>query len=252
MLEIRNKSFSLLLLTIFIISSNLYAQKINGFKYLTTSLLQEADSLICKRDTQNAILKFEEFINKEETRIRVFDNERLNCSLKGFIRPGSIKADICILISDLCIATNQLQKSFKYLELASSDYFPRYGGCANGMFMYQTKLSIHFADYYVKIGEKHKAIEVLLENFLANESYDKAASRKLKKILLTKYSQNYINKEITNGIENLTFEENVNAKEQKIQMTFFNKTIIKYSQGDLDTNKSYYKNNASIKTLMEI
>jgi len=125
------------------------------------------------------------------------------CGLYSGLDPSSIKADICVTLSKAYFLLDDNSTALEYLKLADTKYLPSFGGCANGMIMYKTKLSLDFADYYLLTGDTLKAIDRLIEFFLSNERYDDMVTAKLKSILLLKYSQKEITAEINSGIETM-------------------------------------------------
>ena len=173
-----------------------------------------------------------------------------SCGLYNGLDPASIKADICVSLSKIFASLGDKLTASEYLNLADTKYLPSYGGCANGMIMYKTKLSLDFADYYLLTGDTTKAIDRLMEFFLSNEPYDDKVTAKLKSILLLSYSQQQITTEINNGIKTMRIvKEKESEPENILLMTFFGRTIKKSAYKDLKFYKDIYRKNTNILTL---
>lgn len=115
----------------------------------------------------------------------------------------TVQADICVYISNMYKKMDDKANALKYLDLADSTYLP-YQGCANGMISYKTKLSLSFADYYLKYGDTAKAMNRLLDFYMSGEGHDYKVAEKLKEVLRYKYTRQQIADEIENGISTLT------------------------------------------------
>lgn len=176
-----------------------------------------------------------------------------SCGLFKGLDPASIKADICVTISKIYTLRGDNLTALKFLNLADTEYLPSYGGCANGMLMYRTKLSLDFADYYLQNGDTSKAIDRLINFFLSDEEYDNIVAERLKSILLLTYSQKQITDEVNNCINSMQIIhtiDNVDGTEpiagETLFMTLFGRTIHKSAYKDLKFHKSYYRKHKNI------
>lgn len=214
------------------VDSTIILEKNTEPKIWTHKLLQEADSFFCIRDTLKAISKLEEFIQKRKEAVLYFGNE--NCGLISGVSPASFNADVCILISELYAKINKLDKSFQYLELASSKPFLWVSSCGIGILTLKAKLSMYYADYFVRIGNLEKAINCLLECFLLDVQGNDL-TLKLKFLLERKYTKKQIKSEIFKGISQMKLQKD------SVEIVFFNKKIFTPKIQNLATTKRYYK-----------
>lgn len=174
-----------------------------------------------------------------------------SCGLFTGLDYASIQAEICVTLSKIYTSLGDNATALKYLNLADTKYLPSYGGCANGMIMYKTKLSLDFADYYMLTGDTTKAIDRLIDFFLSNESYDDKVTAKLKSILRLSYSQQQITTEINNGIKTMRIVKGKEGEpENMLLMTFFGRTIKKSAFKDLKFYQEIYRRNANILALI--
>jgi len=133
----------------------------------------------------------------------------------------SVKADICVGISEIYEGLGNKLLALRYLNMADSNYLPRFG-CANGMIMYRTKLSLSFADYYLKSGDTTGAINRLLDFYMSGEAYDDKVAQKLKEVLHYKYTRQQITDEIARGIRKINLVPDPwGGMEHVCQMTIF-------------------------------
>lgn len=251
-------------------------------------LLKQAESSFCNGDTSQTIRILENYIDKfpnigttlliskrlAELYLKT-DNPELainlltktidikptkgyfiykdSCGLFNGLDPASIKADICVTISKIYTLRRDNLTALKFLNLADTEYLPSYGGCANGMIMYRTKLSLDFADYYLQNGDTSKAIDRLIYFFLSDETYDDIVTERLKSILLLTYTQKQITDEVENCINSMQIIhtiDNVDGTEpiagETLFMTLFGRTIHKSVYKDLKFHKSYYRKHKNI------
>lgn len=174
-----------------------------------------------------------------------------SCGLFTKLDPASTKADICVAISKIYDSLGDSQAALNFLDLADNKYLPDYGGCANGMIMYKTNLSLDFADHYMQAGNPDKALDRLFEYFLSNEGYDYKVTAKLKSILLLTYTQKQITKEINRGLKKMSIVKNPESKTDNILlMTFFGRTIKKSAYQDLKSSRDTYRKHRNIVALM--
>jgi len=179
-----------------------------------------------------------------------------SCGLYSGLNPASIKADICVVISKIYTLRGDYPSAIKFLNLADTEYLPSYGGCGNGMLMYKTNLSLHYADLYLQTGDTSKAVDRLINFFLSDEGYDNLVTLRLKSILLLSYTQKQITDEVNNCISSMQIIhtiDNVDTSEpiasKTLFMPLFGRTIQKSAHQDLKFYKSYYKKHKNILTL---
>ncbi|MBL0080319.1 MAG: hypothetical protein IPP53_14790 [Bacteroidetes bacterium] len=173
------------------------------------------------------------------------------CNFYKEIPFTKVKADICLMISKEFEKIGNNYLALEYLNLADTEYLP-HKFCGNGMNMARTKLSLDFADFYLRNGDTTKAINRLFDYFLSDEYGDVMVAKKLKSILLTKYSQKEIAKEIECGIKKMKI---VKGKEKddfdKLEFTFFGHVIKKNVYKNLRLSKKYYSTNKLVLFLMD-
>ncbi len=246
-------------------------------------MLKQAENSFCNGDTSKTIEILEKYIEKSpQSRTTILISKKLsefyiakdkkkeaialltkalevepindqpiyNKLYRG-LDPNSVEADICLSLSKMLASLGDNLGALKYIHLADTKYLPTYGGCANGMIMYKTKLSLDFADQYLLMGDTTKAIDRLMAFFLSDEHYNKEVTAKLKSILLFSYSQKQIKKEINNGIKRMKIVEmQEDESENTLLMTFFGRTIKKRSCKSLKFNKDIYRKHKNILTLI--
>lgn len=178
------------------------------------------------------------------------------CGLYNGLDPASIKADICVTLSKIYTFREDNLIALEFLNLADTKYLPSYGGCANGMIMYKTKLSLDFADYYMLTGDTSKAVDRLINFFLSDESYDNIVTEKLKAVLLLSYTQKQITDEVNNCIKSMQIIHTTNIVDghetevgETLFMPLFGRTIQKSAYRDLKFYKNYYRKHKNILTL---
>jgi tetratricopeptide (TPR) repeat protein len=249
-------------------------------------ILKQAESFFCKGDTIQTIKTLENYIDqfpnlgttllvskrlaelylatdKSELAIslltKMIDIKPIkgyyickdNCGLYNGLDHSTIKADLCVILSKTYTLRGDNLTALQFLNLADTKYLPSYGGCANGMIMYKTKLSLDFADLYLLTGDTTKAIDRLIEYFLSNESYDDIVTNKLKSILLLSYSQPQITTEINNGLNTMRIVKGQENEDENILLiTFFGRTVKKRAYKDLKFYKERYPKYSNILTLM--
>lgn len=113
--------------------------------------------------------------------------------------PTLRKFQMCIMMSQLLTAENAPRKALHYLNLADWDYLPS-KGCANGAYMYQTFLTMHFADVYLSMKDTLSAMNRLFKYMMIDEAITEKVARRLKTLLLTKYSNNEVQQEIQRAL----------------------------------------------------
>jgi len=163
---------------------------------------------------------------------------------------SSAKADICVTLSNLHQRLGDNAKALHYLNLADNEYLPSYGGCANGMIMYKTYLSLKFADFYLTTGDTTKAINRLLEYFMSGEYYSLQVAQKLKDLLQYKYSQKQIEAEIEKAIATIRLNKKF---EDGATVSVYSFTLFGHTRrlpfDKLKENKKYLRKNESLNLL---
>lgn len=230
---------------------------IDKFPNLGTTLLiskKLAELYLATDNSQLAISLLTNAIGMKPTEGYLIFND--SCGLFNGLHSESIKADICVALSKVYSLSGDNLTALKFLSLADTKYLPNSGGCANGMEMYRTKLSLDFADYYLQIGDTAKAIDRLIDFFLSDEGYDNIVAERLKSVLLLTYTQEQITDEVNNCINSMQIIhtiDNVDGTEpiagETIYMILFGRTIQKSAYKDLKFYKSYYAKHKSILTM---
>ncbi|HMG15230.1 MAG TPA: hypothetical protein VK590_07290, partial [Saprospiraceae bacterium] len=235
-----NKSVLTLILLVYISASSI-AQSDSIYAY-GLDILKKAENSFCKGDSEQTIKLLEYYTNKfPDKATTILLSKRLSdfyiqlnkkeqaistltralalkpkgdvlfykdtCGLYNKLDYSSIKADICVELSKMYINSGNYPTALSYLILADTKYLPSYGGCANGMIMYKTKLSLSFADFYLMVRDTSKAVDRLIEYFLSDEAFSDKVTDKLKTILLTTYTQKQITDEVNNGIMTMKIVE---------------------------------------------
>lgn len=266
------------------ISATSIAQSDSIYTY-GLDILKKAENSFCKRDSEQTLKLLEYYTNKfPDKATTILLSKRLSdfyiqsnkkdlaistltralslkpkgdilfykdtCGLYNKLDYSSIKADICVDLCNIYISLGNNSTALYYLKLADTKYLPTYGGCANGMIMYKTKLSLNFADFYLMVGDTTKAVDRLLEFFLSDEAFSDKVTDKLKSILLTTYTQKQITDEVNKGIATMKIVEVQNGKTENIlQMIFFGRIIKKSVYVNIKRYKDFYKKHKSILTL---
>ncbi len=139
---------------------------------------------------------------------------------------ASAKADLCVLLSEVYRLRGDRAASLRYLQLADTAFLPTYGGCANGMIMYRTFLSLKYTDHYLQFGDTARAVSRLLDYFMSGESFSDKAAYKLRNILKQKYSRQQIAQEIERGISAARIVNGKNDEPDKVlSLTLFGHEI---------------------------
>lgn len=155
--------------------------------------------------------------------------------------PDRLRADICVVLSQLYQGRQQYDSAFYYLKLADSDLLP-YRDCGNGIEMYRSYLSGLFADHYLSTGDTTSAINRLLDYMLNPNGNTKQLIAKLKPLLLQKWTQQEINRQIDYAIRNPVYTE-IADNEYNIAFTLFGHTISEHWYSKTrDTRKIYSEN----------
>lgn len=211
--------------------------------------LRLSDFYINSKAYQSAVSKLKQALDTHPKNGYFFFRD--TCNLFSEIDLAALQAEICVKLSDVFIVLGDFEQGLNFLTLADTKYLPGYGGCANGMIMYRTKLSLNFAELYLKMGDTTKAIDRLLDYFMSNEYYDKAVTQKLKTILLTHYDQRTINREIEQGIKKMKFIKGAGKKEPEkiLCLTLFGHTLRLPVYASLDDHKKMIRGNKNLQLL---
>jgi hypothetical protein len=161
----------------------------------------------------------------------------------------SAKADLCVVLSNMYLNEKLFDSALYYLNLADNEYLP-YRGCGNGMLMYKSYISSYFADCYLAMGDTTNAIARLLDYFMNINGNTVLLTRKLKSILLQKYSQEEITAEVRKGLKALTFTK---GEDDHLDISFplFGHTIKDYGYGKAKVYGRSYKHDRNLKMLCE-
>ncbi|HPK09529.1 MAG TPA: hypothetical protein P5235_08270 [Saprospiraceae bacterium] len=196
-------------------------------------------------DTINSIRLLEEFLNTSQP--NQFYLDTLNkCNLTSTLSPSFIYADVCLEISSLYLKLENPEKSLEFIDRIDRDFFPRFGGCLNGILMNKTKISIYLSDYYLNMGQKEMAIKSLLKYFIYGEAYSKKATEILKVLLEEKFEKFKIAQIIENSIENIKLDEN-----NQPVIKLFNEEIILFPVSNIEEAREFCRNNKNLKRIAE-
>lgn len=121
------------------------------------------------------------------------------CGLIYWQKTLTVKADICIKLSELFENMGNKQKALEYLDSAYDKYLP-YKSCGTGMMLFRTSLSIKYAEFHLRNRDTLKAEKCLFEHCLSGT---REVMEKLKEVLQSRYTRLQIQKEIKNGIAKL-------------------------------------------------
>jgi hypothetical protein len=160
----------------------------------------------------------------------------------------SVKADVCVDLSQIYLNEKKFDSSLYYLDLADNKFLP-YKDCGNGVFMYRSYLSPYFANYFLAIGDTAKAMVRLFNYFLKMDGNYKLLTEKLKSLLLQKYSQQEITQQVRSGLKRLKFEDS--DDHFYLCITLFGYTIKEYGSGDKKLYRKFYREHPSLKMLSD-
>lgn len=159
------------------------------------------------------------------------------------------KADLFVVLSTVYLNEKQFDSALYYLNLADKDSLP-YRSCGNGIMMYRSYLSPYFADCYLAMGDTVNAIARLLDYFMNINGNTVLLTRKLKSILLQKYSQKEITAEVRKGLKALTFTK-TEDDDLVISFPLFGHTIKEYGYDTEKAHRKAYAHDPSLKMLCE-
>jgi tetratricopeptide (TPR) repeat protein len=237
------------ILTIFLISQTfgvVSAQTNANYKYPTHKFLQSADSLLCDNDTINAVKVLEDFVNKTNRTEITWKSKNACSPITDVISPSSIYADVCLEISDLSLRLNNPENAIKYINKLKDEYSPRFGGCLNGILMYETKISIYLANYYLHIGQKDEAIKTLAEYLIYQEDYSKKATEKLKALLMDEYSLNELRTIVNISIDNIELDGS-----DRPVIFLFGQRIILWPTSTIKDAKEFCRTNINLNKIIK-
>jgi len=159
-----------------------------------------------------------------------------------------VKADLCVNLSNLYSYEKKFDSALYYLKQADNENLP-YRDCLTGMMMYRSYLSPYFADCYLAMGDTTNAIARLLDYFMNLNGNPVLLTRKLKSILLQKYSQKEITAEVRKGLKALTFTKE--GENLDISFPLFGHTIKEYGYDTEKKHRKAYAHDGSLKMLCE-
>lgn len=183
-----------------------------------------------------------------------FFSDRTECSqLLSNKKWLTAQAESCVSLSRLYIQEKQFDSSLYYLQQAQTTFNP-YKLCGNGYYMYCVYLSPFFADHYLAMGDTTKAIARLLDFFMHHDGNTEPLTRKLKALLLQKYTQEQITAAVKKGLRNVSFTKvKGNDDTWNMNFTWFGLTTQYYagSKSDLKDYKKLYISDPSPKMLCD-
>jgi hypothetical protein len=204
---------------------------------------------IANKNYQTAINKLTYTLHIQPEKGLGFE-EYEGCNLFNKYNFHFIRADICVELSGLYETLGDTIQAIAYLDSANNKYV-NYIACGNGIINYQAYLSLKYADLFLKTGDTTKAVNQLLDHFITEESNSIKVTQKLKQLLLLKYSQEQINKEIVKGTRRLKMQMEYKDGEKE---RFYSFTIFGHNLDlpfdTLKDNKYYLSNNESLKLLI--
>jgi tetratricopeptide (TPR) repeat protein len=162
---------------------------------------------------------------------------------------STIRANACIKISEVYIKQSNMDSSLKYLKLADDKYLP-YKDCVNGMLMYRSFLSFKFCDHYLHFGDTTNAIKRLFRYFLEVDGNAFAVTKKLKELLLKKYSQEQIELEVKKSIEKCKIIKDKYSEVKLIRFVMFNEKIYMRFDDSNGSPKNQLRTNKLVKLLV--
>jgi tetratricopeptide (TPR) repeat protein len=163
------------------------------------------------------------------------------------------KAESCVSLSRLFLQDKQFASSLYYLQQAETKFNP-YKNCGNGSNMYCVYLTPFFVDHYLAMGDTSKAIARLLNYFMMHDGNTEPVTKKLKELLLQKYTQQQITAAVKKGLRDMWFTKAVgNDDAWYMNITWFGLTT-KYnaeSRSHIKDCMKYYRNDRSAKMLCD-
>lgn len=161
---------------------------------------------------------------------------------------GQAKADVCVALSQLYFREKRFDSTGYYLHLADGEYLP-YQDCLNGVHYYQAFLSPYFADYYLAIGDRDKAIARLLDCFKSRDGDMVLIVRKLQAILLQQWTQKEIKRQVKKGLRQMKFTK-ADDDRFRISITLFDHTITSAGYGSRRHCKVMYRQHPGVRALL--
>lgn len=154
-----------------------------------------------------------------------------------------------IKISDLYAKKNDFHTAINYLNMIDRDHIPGFSGCVNGMRMIETEIAIRYADCYFNLKDTLNGVHRLVDYAIYNEGdiSDKLIKR-LKEILVKKYTQAQIVEEIEQSIVNakeVVIESPSGFKSKRAEYYLFGRKI-PYMYLNLEELKNYIVNNKNL------
>ena len=212
-----------------------------------------ADLYIAQGRIKEAKEKIWYGISYKRTTIPVFPQMKECSQLLSNRKWLEAKAESCVSLSRLYIQEKQFDSSLYYLQQAQTTFNP-YKLCGNGYYMYCVYLSPFFADHYLAMGDTTKAIARLLDFFMNHDGNTELITRKLKALLLQKYTQEQITAAVKKGLRNVSFTRvEGNDDTWYMNFTWFGLTTQYYagSKSELKEYKKLYISDPSAKMLCD-
>ena len=218
---------------------------VDGVIIMSNKILGELYSAM-GRDMEAKSKFFYALSYKPATFMTLRDADICDKIINNYSGPAA-KADLCVAISQLYLKQKQFDSSLYYLNLADNDYLP-YRGCGNGVIMYKSFLSMHFADHYLAAGDTTHAISRLLDFFMKPDGSPILLTNKLKALLLHKWTQAEITNQVDQGFKNFTYHKTENGG-YTISVNLFGHTVKDYCYGSIKSYKQFYKKDRSLMIL---
>ena len=198
-------------------------------------------------DTINAVRVWK--LGLDAGRSNYFNSFIHKCGLSKLAYQRANKADICVELARHFTHIGEYDEALAYLQLADTDHLPTYGGCANGMIMYRTMLTLHFATTFLAKGDTTHAMQRLVEYFLSWESYSDDVTLLLRDVLLKYHTQSQINDEVRQAIKTLTIVKRPNSDTEQARFTLFGHSTTTYSSGTIRQARRSIREHPNIRLL---
>ena len=210
-----------------------------------------ADLYIAQGRIKEAKEKMWYEISYQRTNVTVFPEKKGCSQLLSNQEWLTAKAESCVNLSRLYLQEKQFDSSLYYLQRAEKKLNP-YQNCGNGVIMYRVYLSPFFADHYLAMGDTTKAIGRLLDFFMEHDGNTEIVTKKLKALLLQKYTQRQITSEVKKGLRKISFTKvNENDDSWYLNITMFGHTTKYYEsyKSYLKSMRKFYRKDPSAKML---
>jgi tetratricopeptide (TPR) repeat protein len=208
-----------------------------------------ADFYIAQGRIKEAKEKLHYGISYQRTSIPVFNKKMEGCSQLFSNQIWlTAKAESCVSLSRLFLQEKKFDSSLYYLQQADIQLNP-YQNCGNGLNMYRVYLSPFFVDHYLAMGDTTQAIARLLDFFMVHDGDTEPITKKLKVLLLQKYTQQQIKAGVVKAFRGMAFIKD-NKGVWWLNIKMFEHTIKIYVGESKDESyRDYYRNDRSAKML---